>query len=109
MSYEFAILESQEEDRVRLLLTGELDIASTPALEDRLSRLRANGLVVRLDLSKLEFIDSTGLRALIWAIDDANRNGWHLQIERNVAPQPARLFELVHFERLIPGYDSDER
>ncbi len=58
----FAILESQEENRRRLLLTGELDLASIPLLEDRLSRLAGAQVAVCLDISRLEFIDSTGLR-----------------------------------------------
>jgi anti-anti-sigma factor len=103
-----AILETQEEGFLRLHLRGELDIASAPLLEDRLSELRASHLAVRLDLSRLEFMDSTGLHALIQAMNDANANGWHLQIDRDVAPQAMRILEITNFERLIPGYDSDQ-
>lgn len=106
---DFAILESQDGDCLRLFLTGELDIASVPLLQDRLSRLRASALAVRLDLSKLDFIDSTGLHALIQAINDASADGWQLQIDRDVAPQCMRVFELMQLDRLIPGFDSDGR
>jgi anti-anti-sigma factor len=105
----FAMQESQEEGGVRLLLEGELDIASVPLLEERLSRLSADELAVCLDLSKLAFIDSTGLHALIRAMNDASANGWHLRIARDLTPQVIRVFELTHFERLIPGYDSNSR
>jgi anti-anti-sigma factor len=105
----FAIRESQEGDFLRLLLKGELDIASAPALEDRLSGLRDSELPVRLDLSKLDFIDSGGLHALIQAMNDASANGWRLQIDRDVAPQAMRFFALVGLDRLIPGFDSNAR
>jgi anti-anti-sigma factor len=105
----FEILEREEDGWVHLALTGELDIASAPALGDRLSQLATDEAAVRLDLSRLEFIDSTGLQYLIRAIDDAEHHGWRLQIDPNMAPQVMRLFKLVHFERLIPGYDSDGR
>jgi anti-anti-sigma factor len=105
----FAILESQEGDCLRLLLTGELDIASAPVLEDHLAGLRASELAVRLDLSKLDFIDSGGLRGVIQAMNDARADGWRLQIDREVAPQAMRLFELLDLDRLIPGFDSDGR
>jgi anti-sigma B factor antagonist len=105
----FAIRETESDDTVRLHLTGELDIASVPALEERLARARASDLSVCLDLSELKFIESTGLHALIRAMDDANANGWRLQIDRAVGPQVMRLLQLVHFERLIPGYDSEAR
>jgi anti-anti-sigma factor len=105
----FAILEREEGDWLRLLLTGELDIASVPVLEDRLSGLRDSAIAVRLDLSRLEFIDSGGLSALIQAMNDASADGWRLQIDRDVAPQAMRLFELVALDRLIPGFESNAR
>jgi anti-anti-sigma factor len=105
----FAILESQEGDWLRLLLTGELDIAAAPLLEDRISGLRDSTVPVRLDLSKLDFIDSRGLHALIQAMNDASANGWRLEIDRDVAPQAMRVFELVGLDRLIPGFDSNGR
>ena len=103
----FAILESREGDCLRLLLTGELDIASVPLLEDRLSGLRDSAVPVRLDLSKLEFIDSRGLHTLIQAMNDASANGWRLQIDRDVAPQAMRLFEFMALDRRLPGFDSN--
>ena len=105
----FAILESQEGDCVRLLLTGELDIASVPLLENRLSGLRDSAVAVRLDLSKLDFIDSGGLHALIQAMNDASANGWWLQIDRDAPPQAMRVFEVVALDGLIPGFDSNGR
>lgn len=103
----FAILESLEGEWLHLLLTGELDIVSVPLLADRLSGLRDSAVAVRLDLSKLDFIDSGGLHALIQALNDADANGWRLQIDREVAPQAMRVFELVGLDRLIPGFDSN--
>jgi anti-anti-sigma factor len=103
----FAIQERQEENRLRLLLTGELDLASVPLLEDRLSRLAGAQVAVCLDLSRLEFIDSTGLHAVIRAMNEASANGWRLQIDRDLTPQVMRVFALAGCERLIPGYDSN--
>ena len=105
----FAILERQDGDWLRLLLTGELDVASVRVLEDRLSGLRDSAVAVRLDLSKLDFIDSGGVHALIRAMNDARANGWQLQIDREVAPQAMRVFEVVALDRLVPGFDSNGR
>lgn len=93
----FEIHESQHDGEVRLSLAGELDLASTRVLEDRLTRLRAKRRAVRLDLSKLEFIDSTGLHLLIRAFGDSRTDGWALQIEPEVSVTVGRLFKLVHF------------
>lgn len=94
----FEILEQRDDGGFRLSLHGELDFASTPLLDDRLARLRAKKRAVRLDLSKLDFIDSTGLHLLIRALGDARTDGWQLQIEPEVSPTVERLFRLVHFD-----------
>ena|SRR5438874_26933 len=99
----FAIHESHDGTFLRLSLTGELDLGSVPTLEDRLSSLRALKSPVRLDLSQLEFIDSTGLHLLVRTVGDAQIKGWQLQIERDVAPEVMRLFKLVHLDRLVSG------
>ena len=60
---------------VELVLTGELDISSVSQLRDELRRLRtAEVPLVRLDISALEFVDSTGLRSLL-ALPE-RRSGW---------------------------------
>lgn len=94
----FEIREAQVDGELRLSLRGELDFASTQLLEDRITRLRAKRRPVRLDLSKLEFIDSTGLRLLIRAVGDARTNGWQLQIDPQLADTVSRLFKLAHFD-----------
>jgi anti-anti-sigma factor len=104
---DFEINENQESGWLRLSLTGELDIGSTPTLEDRLTRLRVKKMAVRLDLSQLEFIDSTGLHLLIRALGDARIDGWQLEIDPDVAPRVMRLFKLVHFDRLLPPSDGN--
>jgi hypothetical protein len=45
-------------------------------------------------------------RSLIRAIESAGESGWHLQTDRRTNANVMRVFEVVHFERLIPGYDS---
>jgi anti-sigma B factor antagonist len=54
-------------DRVVLRLDGELDLASVPLLEDAIQSAMLDDAVAPLvlDLRGLEFIDSTGLRAIL--------------------------------------------
>jgi anti-anti-sigma regulatory factor len=42
----FEILEHEENGRISLVLTGELDLASAPALGERLSQLAADKAAV---------------------------------------------------------------
>jgi anti-anti-sigma factor len=97
----FQIHESRVNGTVRLTLTGELDFAATPQLDARLTRLRVSKSPVSLDLSHLEFVDSTGLRLLIRAAADARTKHWQLRIEPDIAPPVLRLFRLVHLDRFL--------
>jgi anti-sigma B factor antagonist len=76
-----------------LILEGELDIASAPALEERLSAVE-DGHPARLviDLGGLAFIDSTGLRVLLQANARAG-DGAHELVLRPGADAVQRVFE----------------
>lgn len=57
-------VEQQREDNVVLaVVRGELDISTAPRLEEDLGDVASSRLV--LDLSDLEFVDSTGLRTIV--------------------------------------------
>jgi anti-anti-sigma factor len=87
----FAICESEEDGGTRLTVTGELDLATAPTLRDRLRQSRANRRDVRLDLSKLEFVDCAGINVPIQAVNDARTNGVRLDLEGDLAPQVRRV------------------
>jgi anti-sigma B factor antagonist/stage II sporulation protein AA (anti-sigma F factor antagonist) len=97
----FEIRESRRDGWLRLSLTGELDRSSSRLLEERLASLRVTRSPVRLDLSQLDFIDSTGIHLLIRTVGDARIKGWQLEIEPTVSPQVMRLLKLVHLDRII--------
>src|SRR5947209_1422386 len=99
----FEIHERREGRGARLKLTGELDLAVADLLADRLCELQDQQLPVRLDLSELEFMDSTGLNLVIKAADDARRDGWRFEVDRDVSPPVRRLFQLVNIDSLLWG------
>ncbi|MGI8430144.1 MAG: STAS domain-containing protein [Solirubrobacteraceae bacterium] len=80
---------------VVLALHGELDLASTPLLERRLLEAESNGSTrLVIDLSELEFIDSSGLHALLRAHERASQNRHQLSLVRG--PRAVhRMFELT--------------
>ncbi len=86
---------------MRLSLTGELDRASAPILEGRLASLRVVKRPVRLDLSRLDFIDSTGIRLIVQSVGDARIKGWQFQIDRDLSAPVASVFRLVHLDRFV--------
>jgi anti-anti-sigma factor len=80
---------------VRLRLIGELDVAVIDHLSIRLRELRKGGYPVRLDLSELQFLDSSGIQEIIHEVTDARRDGWPLEVDGPMTEQVARTVDLV--------------
>jgi anti-sigma B factor antagonist len=94
----FAIEESVGHDgSVRLTLRGELDLASAGVLAARLERLQSAPGRVRLDLSQLAFIDSSGIGAIVAAIR-ADRD---LEIEDQLAPSVRRVLQVTGVDTFL--------
>jgi anti-anti-sigma factor len=89
--------ERQDADgAVRLTLIGELDLSATDRLRGRLDQLGRSQRRVRLDLSQLDFIDCSGVRAILNALADARGKQRALEVDRRVSPNVSRLISLVH-------------
>ncbi len=92
----FEIRESIDGDgAVRVTLIGELDIAVAEAVERRLRRLRADRCPGRIDLSQLDFIDSSGVQTVVLALKHARRSGHELEVDRRVSASVARLIDMM--------------
>ena len=85
---------------------GELDIATTPDLEQALSDATADSVTeIVLDLRELTFMDSTGLRALAQANASAGERGVSLSIIRGPR-QIERVLEISGLGALLPLVDA---
>lgn len=85
---------------------GELDVASAPALREQLIELVSEGAhLLVLDLEGLDFLDSTGLGAIISALKRARTNGGDLRL---VCTQSRirRLFEITALDKAFPLFPS---
>ena len=83
----FGIVLHPERDCVRVVPAGELDVDTVRQLEARLRELREVGFVrIVLDLRKLAFLGSAGLRLLVQEHELARRDGHELAL---VAGPPA--------------------
>jgi anti-anti-sigma factor len=103
---EFDVAVDEGAGGVRTLSpAGELDISSAPRLERAILDGRRAGDVVILDLSRLEFIDSTGLRVIVHAVETARRDRWDLRL-RHGPPAVRRVFEISGVLAALPFEDS---
>ncbi len=81
--------------RVELLVAGELDLASADALLERIDALaRESPGDVYIDLGELEFLGSTGIRALL-AAHLSLMAGRRRLVLRNVRGTPLRALALT--------------
>lgn len=85
----------------RLSLRGELDQASAALLEQRLQALKASGQPARIDLSGLEFIDSSGVRTLILSVRDAGADGWIVEVHRELSWQVQHVFDALGLDAVF--------
>ena len=76
-----------------LRLVGELDMSSAQALSDALTAMSVEGDLT-LELSELEFIDSSGLHAMVHYAGSLNGNGSNL-ILSNPSAMTQRIFEIA--------------
>jgi anti-anti-sigma factor len=95
---------------LRLTLLGGLDIVVADRLTARLRVLRSWGRRVRIDLSELEFIDCTGLEAIIKELAAARRAGQAVEVDRPVSAPVKRVITFMDAcETLWPPEDETAR
>jgi anti-sigma B factor antagonist len=82
-------------------LEGELDIATAPMLDATLAKLERNGTgTLLLDLGRVRFIDSTGLRSLLGARRRAEAAGRRLRLA-NLPVAVERVFDATGVRRIF--------
>jgi anti-anti-sigma factor len=100
-------LETREEgDAVRIAVAGELDLSSALTFDEEVRRAedrRPRTLV--LDLRRLRFMDSTGLRLIMSAQSRARTRGRRLTIVQGGEPIK-RLFRLAGVSRRLDIVDD---
>jgi anti-sigma B factor antagonist len=89
-------------------VSGELDLASSPALEEELEQVgSSDATLVIVDLRELEFMDSTGLSVLIKAQQRAEDIGQRFAVVRG-PQQVQRLLSLTGVADKLTLADTPE-
>jgi anti-sigma B factor antagonist len=94
-------IESSGPNASVVSLAGELDLSTIPTIEGRLfEQLRSHPGVV-VDLTRLSFIDSSGIGLLIKAFRAVDERG---KLHTVIAPgsQVERVFQLAGIDRALP-------
>lgn len=103
------ILDVSSEDRnglVHVALAGELDLSTVAKVQEELRRVEANApATLVVDLSKLTFLDSTGLRCIVTADERARAEGRRIVIVRG-PDAVQRVFTITRLDDRLEMVDD---
>lgn len=98
----------QQDDHVVVATTGEIDLHTAPRLQADLAELMQDGSArLIVDLSGVEFCDSTGVNVLLAAMRRAHEQGGSLSL---VSPQAAvrKVLGITGLDSVFPVRESVE-
>jgi anti-sigma B factor antagonist len=89
-----------------LQVSGEIDLYTAPVLRERIQDLAAKGTVhIIADLSRVDFLDSTGLGVLVGGLRRLREAGGSLTLVIS-APRIRRVFEITGLTKVFPPQPS---
>lgn len=103
---EFGLDVRRSGDRTVILVVGDLDVLTAPQLRDRLVEVvESDSRVIFVDLTGCQFIDSSGLSALVTAHKRVTSVGGQLDL---VCPtgNVRRLIEVVALDQVFTIHDG---
>jgi anti-sigma B factor antagonist len=103
---DLSLSENTVDSQAVVQVRGEVDVHSAPQLRDRLTGVIDGGnKSVVVDLSRLDFIDSTGLGALVAALNHAKETDASLRV---VCPSERllKLFRITGLDEVFSIYTS---
>jgi len=98
-----------EGERVRLALLGELDLSNAATAETQLEEALGRELPVLVDMSKLEFLDSTGIAMLVIAMKRSDASRLTFVPSESIAVR--RVLQMTGLDDrlpLAPGGEADQ-
>jgi anti-sigma B factor antagonist len=103
---EFRVEVHKEDGATVLAISGELDLASSPALGEELDRaFQSDSELVIVDLRELEFMDSTGLSVIVKAHKAAEDASRRMCLVKG-PPQVQRLLSLTGVAERLTVVDA---
>jgi anti-sigma B factor antagonist len=101
-------VEVHSEGRATVIaVSGELDLASSPALQEELDRVSSDSELLIIDLRELDFMDSTGLSVLVRAHQREEEQGRRLAMVKG-PQQVQRLLSLTGVADRLTLVDTPE-
>jgi anti-anti-sigma factor len=97
----FSVTVSSDGDKATVALRGELDLSGVDRAREAIEQAEAGGATLLvLDLSQLDFIDSTGLEVMLRAARRAHDSGRRLIVARP-SRYVRRLLEMTAIDQSL--------
>jgi len=96
---------SEQQGASVVTFTGEVDLESSPAAREILLKCLESTSKVIVDLSKVSYIDSSGVASLVEALQAAKKNGSQFALAA-VSEPTRRVLELARLDKVFTLYDS---
>ena len=94
------ITKNQNGDTVTLLVDGRLDTNTSPEMQAAILEAFKNAKNLVLDLEKVVYVSSAGLRALLIGQKTASSKGGKMEVI-HVAPTVKSVFNSVGFSKIL--------
>lgn len=106
----FSLQETADGPGRVLTLSGELDLAAVAQLEDAVLRACADRPAqLEIDLDSVEFIDSSGIAALVAAHESCVRHGVALRLVPSAHPGLQRVLEITGVQEVLSLFSAQAR
>ncbi len=103
---DLSVSTRDEDGRTIVAATGEVDVYTAPVLDDALSTAVAGGATrVVVDLSGVDFLDSTGLSVLVKALKRVRDSDGSLDVVVT-AERVNKVFRITGLDQVIPVHAS---
>lgn len=93
------IKKNELEGMLQIGLEGRLDTVTAPMLGEEIDAIGGNVTKLELDLEKLEYISSAGLRVILTAQKKMNQQG--CMVVKNVNESVMEIFEITGFDDIL--------
>jgi anti-anti-sigma factor len=104
----FSISTAEQDNAIHVLLSGDLDLSTAKQAEQAIEDAeKAGRSTVVVDLRRLSFMDSTGLRVIVSADKRARRSNRRVVIIQGPAPV-RRVFEITRLDERLEIVDTPE-
>ncbi len=94
------ITETRQADIVQLSVEGRVDTNTSPQLQKAILQAFQKGKQVVIDLEKVDYVSSSGLRALLIGQKTANSKGGSMKLI-NVCSGVMKVFEMTGFSKML--------